>query len=80
MQHTATSARRAALLAPLLVPAWRCRRSAAGTLDKVKRKRQARRFGYRADTRPFAFSDEAASRPASRSRCARRWPTQSRPN
>ena len=41
----------AALLAALALPAW-----AAGTLDRVKDSGKLR-LGYRADARPFAFSD-----------------------
>jgi polar amino acid transport system substrate-binding protein len=41
----------AALVAALALPAW-----AAGTLDKVKESGKLT-LGYRADTRPFAFSD-----------------------
>jgi polar amino acid transport system substrate-binding protein len=41
----------AALVAALVLPAW-----AAGTLDKVKDSGKLV-LGYRADTRPFAFSD-----------------------
>ena len=47
IQHTLI----AALVAVLALPAW-----AAGTLDKVKDSGKLM-LGYRADTRPFAFSD-----------------------
>ena len=65
---------RAALLAalrswPLALPA-----AAAGTLDKVKRDRQAD-AGLPRRHAAVRLHAMAASRPASRWRCARRWPT-----
>ena len=67
--RTTRRADRAAAVPGAALPAL-----AAGTLDKAKETGKLT-LGYRADTRPFAYSRRRASRPASRSRCARRWPT-----
>ena len=63
-----------AFLAALPPPSAEAATGPAGTLDRVKQSGKLT-LGYRTDARPFPIGTSRATRPATRSRCARRSPS-----